>query len=361
MSKSFESKYFSFLKIAKCIGWCATVGALGFGIYAYLRPASPCLDYQIMTKSNVFTNKNNTSLRIFVDTIDIKEQKANLTIYQIRICNTGHGALTSDLYDEGRFGLLLHDGCVLEQSMIVASSNGHIEERYMVLKQPDEYNFISIPSITLDKDEFYEINFSVLHADSLIPSFEPIGKIIGQSKIKVDFNSDEKEKSNIKEAVLGDFDVQLYRVVFYGLALPISMFLIALIIFGIVSVVEQVIIRQRKRILMKHENWNIEQNVRKYYVKYGMSSLKIVHKLLNNTDAELTHKYQCSLMLVGKEAMCHTEEYGSEYYFVQDMHRLKKYDLIGINGENQIMIIENQKKSVRKLVNKLEQLEKLKF
>lgn len=362
MNKSLENKYFPvFKKFGKIIGWCTTVGAFGFAIYAYFRPASPCLEYQIMDKSNVFTNKHNTSLRIFVDTIDVKEQKANLTMYQIRVCNTGHGTVTPNLYDEGRFGLLIHNGCVLEQSMMVASSNGHIEERYMVLKKPDESNFISIPPLTLDKGEFYEINFSVLHADSLNPSFETIGKIIGQEIIMIDFNSDEVDKSNIKEAVFGNFDVQLYRVVIYGFGLLISFFLLTLIIMGVVGVVELVVTRRRKYILMKYANWNIEQNVRKYYVEYGMSSLKSAHKLLNNTDAELTQKYQHFLMLVGKKAMYQTDVDGREYYFVRNMYRLKKYNLIDINGEDKIIILEKQKKSVRKLVNKLEQLEKQKF
>ena len=216
----------------------------GWSLFQSFHTKSPRLQYEIVSQVKLFNEaKNLSKIQLLVDTVDIIREGQNISYYVLMIHNIGNQHLRWNDYDEGRFGIVVNNGNILQEVNFVEASSPHIEERFRESQTPSTNNFIFIPSVSLDKNEWYSISFSVIHRDDSLPSLMPVGKIIGQEQILVSTTSSDNSKISINDILFsGGIWAFLVRAFAYFIIWLIIVFIIS---FSYTRISE--LIQKRKR------------------------------------------------------------------------------------------------------------------
>ena len=326
-------------------------GALGFFWLIYdnfIKIDTPLLQYEVMSNVQILNKEESvSSLRIMIDTLDINKSENNISIYKIKVINNGGECITKKLYDDGDFGIFIKNGKLVEYPSLMTASTAHIKDRFLNIQIKNKKNFINIPSITLDVEEFYIIKFAVIHKSIDEPLFEVKGKIINQKEILlVDVNENDVFWYN--KAYSGEFIIQIARILLYGIILLIIFFTS---IYLLVDVLPEKKKKYKRRKIIKQikTSDDVDNDVLNDYIKFGDTFIARTNTILQTPITKLNSQYNKSIHYV--ESMSSKNSNNKEQYKFHNDRRSVYLNLINsgylqIDGDN-ITINKNKKITVK--------------
>lgn len=272
-----------------------TIFSFGWGLYQAFHVKNPKLQYEVVSQVNIVNKTEDmSSIRLLVDSIDVLATDKNISYFVLKVSNTGNQHLRENDYDSGRFGLQINGGEIMQEPLLYHACNSHIEERFYDQLLTSTDNLIEIPRISLDIDDWYTISFSVIHDNSVNPTFDSVGKVIGQRDIQIlSSHSDENEESIWRLLFKGNLMVNVLRLlVFTVIGLLIAVFFAFIATTLSDMLIERQFARARSQIA---QDSSIQSFIRDDYLNYycsyaedannyyqlGVTELNKLYKLLN--------------------------------------------------------------------------------
>lgn len=298
-----KNTYKSFLdkNFAKFI--LALIAVVGFAITIYtsfLKKDSPLLEYEILSKVSVFNQHDDvTSLRIFLDTLDVQQNESNITFYTVRVVNHGTMHINYNMYDASDFGIRMHNGKIVKEPVIVDVANDYIAKRIKENVCVKDSSFISLPLLSLDIDDYYIVRFGVYHKNSVNPEFICEGKISGQKSIEI-INLLEKKTPFLKQLVGGKWYIQLFRVLLYGIAFVVCLVAFLYIFAGLIPDIKNK--RARKKFIELLSMQQIIQKVKQDYISGGYSYISSIYSIMSLSETKLNDDFLSSSEYIKNKA-----------------------------------------------------------
>lgn len=340
--------------LAKWILAIVALLSLGWAIFQTYHVKTPKLRYEIVSQAKMFNKSERLStVQLLVDTVDVLKENQNISFFVIKIQNIGNQHLRWDDYDEGRFGLSVQNGQILQEVAFDSASVQHIEDRYNEQSLDFSEAFIEIPKISLDRNEWYMISFSVIHDDGVTPSFVPFGKIIGQDKIQVIASSDTEQLSYSEKLFFGSFWINLVRAIVFLLIWIIIIIIIGFIVIEISDFLDD---RKRERVLKQiTQDSEIPAFIRDDYLKNKDINISIAYHYFGMGDAQLNLTYTNALDYLSHATNVTTDDFDRYKTLYVDINGLIEKGYLTKDGNGIIMIPRIVKDSVFKILNLLKE------
>ena len=276
--------------------WAIAVISLIVTVYVSFFYQKSCkLEYEILSNTSIL-NKNVelSSIKIIVDSVDVQQSNANISIVELLVSNRGKDHLRRDDYDNSKFGLLIQNATLLEKPELVSASTTYLRNCISEYSFSYDSTFLNIPTLPLDSKDYYKLKLVLLHDNNHSLSFIPYGKIIGQKEILV-IDSIDLEESFLSKVLQGSFWIHICR--FFGYL----MILISISVI-IITISESVSSRKKKKLIKDaYSNKEIDNEVVDDYVKLGWLSLLEIKDYLIMNEKELYRKYQSSLTYISNQ------------------------------------------------------------
>ena len=313
-----------FLAIVAVFGLIITVYT------SFLKKDSPQLEYEVLSQISVFNRYDEvSSLRILLDTIDVQQNRANITFYTIKVINKGSVHINYDMYDKSNFGLAIEKGYMIKDPIVIEASNDYIHRRYKELSKSNNKFFLHVPYLPLDIDDYYVVRFGVYHENDSKPSFTCEGKISGQSQINIVDLSNVKNISFFKEAISGRWYIQLVRLLWYGI---LFLLIFISVLYIIVDLIPEAIAKQKRTNFVKNINdKNIAQKVKNDYIQKGERYIESLYKITSLGTVKLNDTYESS-----KSYVENSRNTNNRVQLMFHMDRIKAYD--GFIKENYLVM-----------------------
>ena len=340
--------------LAKWILAIVALLSLGWAIFQTYHVKTPKLRYEIVSQAKMFNKSERLStVQLLVDTVDVLKENQNISFFVIKIQNIGNQHLRWDDYDEGRFGLSVQNGQILQEVAFDSASVQHIEDRYNEQSLDFSEAFIEIPKISLDRNEWYMISFSVIHDDGVTPSFVPFGKIIGQDKIQVIASSDTEQLSYSEKLFFGSFWINLVRAIVFLLIWIIIIIIIGFIVIEISDFLDD---RKRERVLKQiTQDSEIPAFIRDDYLKNKDINISIAYHYFGMGDAQLNLTYTNALDYLSHATNVTTDDFDRYKTLYVDINGLIEKGYLTKDGNGIIMIPRIVKDSVFRILNLLKE------
>ncbi|NER97959.1 MAG: hypothetical protein F6J86_29630 [Symploca sp. SIO1B1] len=225
LDKTFSWSFFGFL-----------LGAIGlplggFGVWAYFNSPSPKLTYEVLTNTPVFDirEENVDKLQVVYDGVDITNSQLTLQVINFRVINNGRVDITKSMYDpeNAPLGLRISVGEIVQAPVIIAASDDEYLKdnlKVEIVKQ----NEIQFNPVILNSRDYFTVKLLALVPNGTV-DLQPIGKIAGISKIKLNESYQESVKIEPLKDEKNASDTTLNPIVFVAcvsLALGITSSLI---------------------------------------------------------------------------------------------------------------------------------------
>lgn len=276
--------------------WAIAVISLIVTVYVSFFYQKSCkLEYEILSNTSIL-NKNVelSSIKIIVDSVDVQQSNANISIIELLVSNRGKDHLRRDDYDNSKFGLLIQNATLLEKPELVSASTTYLRNCINEYSFSYDSTFLNIPTLPLDSKDYYKLKLVLLHDNNHSLSFIPYGKIIGQKEILV-IDSIDVEESFLSKVLQGSFWIHICR--FFGYL----MILISISVI-LITISESVSSRKKKKLIKDaYSNKEIDNEVVDDYVKLGWLPLLEIKDYLSMNEKELYRKYQSSLTYISNQ------------------------------------------------------------
>lgn len=330
--------------------WAIAVISLIVTVYVSFFYQKSCkLEYEILSNTSIL-NKNVelSSIKIIVDSVDVQQSNANISIVELLVSNRGKDHLRRDDYDNSKFGLLIQNATLLEKPELVSASTTYLRNCISEYSFSYDSTFLNIPTLPLDSKDYYKLKLVLLHDNNHSLSFIPYGKIIGQKEILV-IDSIDVEESFLSKVLQGSFWIHICR--FFGYL----MILISISVI-LITISESVSSRKKKKLIKDaYSNKEIDNEVVDDYVKLGWLPLLEIKDYLIMNEKELYRKYQSSLTYISNQ---HNKRNFEQWNF-----HMRRADLIRHMlrrgylkiDESAIVADKKKKKSVNLLVDYIRQ------
>ena len=337
-------------------GWGIGLAGLLLTVYVeFIKKDAPKLEYDIVSATDFINNKETSaSLRIFVDTLDIQDNHLNITAYNIKVENKGSAHIRYYDYDKGNFGLRIQNGILLEPPVIINASTQHIRELFPKYERVVSESFVDIPTLSLDIDDFYTIRVVLLHNVDSIPSFNTVGKIVGQNNIN--FHTLQPPVPSFWKTVFyGSWDIHLLRFFIYLLAFTIAVILSSQTVAGISESLAKRKRRRRMNELSKKKE--LVSFVKDDYVKNGEYAIINMHELFSKTEADITNKYKKSKGFVNSKRALESNNKNAIHFHRDRYQRIVKLINLGyfeIKEDDKIVFNKAAKRTVQAIYTMLQ-------
>lgn len=344
-----EKKSFIDSTPAKWILAIITILSLGWALFQSFHVNNPKLQYEVLSQAKLFNKTEDLStVRLLVDTVDVLKGNQNISFYVIKVQNVGSQHLRWDDYDEGAFGLIIKDGRVLQDVDFVDASTQHIEDRFFESGISNTECFITIPKITLDRNEWYTISFSIIHSDDAIPSFAPVGKIVGQKQIIITSSSKEtNQMSNREMILLGGMRVNIARAFIF-----LFIWLVVIVIVGnLVSGISDITNKRKKQKVLEQiiKDSSIPSFVRDDYLKHETMNIYIALNYYGLGNQRLNRAYHNALSFISSVDHIDVNKFNKCVSLNNEINRLVKEGFLLKDETGVITIPEDVMKAAEKI------------
>lgn len=345
-----DRKSFIDSPIAKWILAIATIVSMSWGLFQTFHVKNPKLQYEVLSQARLFNKTEDlSSFKLFMDTIDVLKGNQNISFYVIKIQNVGSQHLRRNDYDDGSFGFMVNDGTILQKVDFVESSAQNIEDSYKECQSSSTEKFISIPKITLDRKEWYTISFSIIHNDDSIPSFHPVGKIVGQKEITVIPYSQETNQTSFREKVLfGGLGVNVVRAIVFLLIWIVIIIIIAIIGSGISDGIDN---RRRERVSkLIVQNADFPSFIRDDYLRNNLSNIRVANHYYELGDEQLNKKYKDAIRKITSIENVYSKEFDVYKSMYNDIDRLIESGYLLKDTKGALFIPRDGREAVSKII-----------
>jgi len=339
-------------------GWGIGLASLIIAVYAeFIKKDAPKLEYDIISSTDFINNKETSvNLKIFVDTIDVQEKNLNITAYNIKVENKGTEHIRYDDYDKGAFGLNICDGKLLEPPVLLHASTSHIKDLYATNDGDSlrDENFLSIPTLSLDVDDYYTIRVVLLHNAKKSPRFIPEGKIVGQKTIE--FCEFQTPNPGFWTIVFnGRWYIHIVRFFIYLIAIAAAGILFALVL----SLVTDAISKRKRKNLMKELSLKrkLLETVKNEYIINGESAISLLHDMFSKNETEISTLYKKSKGFVHSKRALEKNNRNAVRFHRNRYHRIQNMidkGYLDLKENNTIKFNKEAKQSVQAIYSMLD-------
>lgn len=302
---------------------------------------APNYEYEIMSMTTILVEHAGLpSIKIYVDSVDIRHSEENISIIEVKVANTGKAALRRDDYDVSDFGLNILNGQLLGPPELINTSTDYLRHCLMRHDFHHAGSFINVPILPLDSNDFYQLKLVVLHKEGESVMIVPVGKIIGQREIEVneDFKSKEPFFSRLFDENVW---VHLLRLLCY-------LILIFSILAVVIAIDDKIDERKKNKAMQKiQSSYNFDNDIINAYYKYGDRLFEDMMSIYKIPEKELYQKYMSSINYTKSEKnkanVDHWKYHNGRMRIFQYM--LRNNYLIMTN--NQIRFNKDKKKTVK--------------
>jgi hypothetical protein len=184
---------------------------------------TPKLEMQVITKTPILNSQvGPSSLRVFVDSVEVQASDKELTALTLLVSNGGHSELRDTDFESTPFGLSVENGVFIDRPVFIQSTSDFISQRITDFYEVDSStssNVQLLPKVSLDKNDSYTIRLFILSDNDQEYRLNPMGKIYGQRAISIYKESHQRNEQRhepvFQQAFQGGFWVQLIRVLGY--------------------------------------------------------------------------------------------------------------------------------------------------
>lgn len=334
-----------FLAIATFLGLAITL------YEAFIKVDAPELEYTILSEISVFNRQDEvSSLKILLDTLDVQQNKGNITFYTIKVINNGTMHISHGMYDASDFGLGIKNGFLIKSPILVEYSNEHIAKRFQEIEVNQSNTFIQFPYIPLDVNDNYIVKLGIYHNDSIKPSFVCEGKITGQKDIRITSALERQSIPFLRNLLAGKWYIHAIRLVVYGILFVAMFFVIAYIPIVYIPDIKKK--QQRTAFLIAAGCDSLPQKVRYDYMNYGERYINQIYWTLNLDSEKLNNNYHASRKYTKNSFNANNKE---QMQFHTD--RIQLYDKLIASGyliakEDSIISIDNELKDAIVILRK---------
>lgn len=336
-------------------GGIASICAIAFASFSDKKPK---MEFKVLAE-NALVNKTEdvASIRILIDTIDIKDSRQNISVVLLKVGNNGREDIACGDYDNGAFGLKLSGCKLLEIPSIIEASTQHLKNRFEIESKESTLcdSMLILPKLPLDVGDYYTVRFALLTDDSVSPLYSVEGKISGQDEISLGKSIESSKSSIFEQAVSGKITVQALRLFLYFFCGFFLLFLFGLGAFSLDTLHER---RRRKKILGDDiKSKKILPLVSDEYIKYGEYRIQQIYDVLKLGEQKINENYAKSLKFVSSASAMEKKNKSSRQYHrnrIATYESLKRAGYITIT-ENKILIDDGVWPSVNKLYSILEE------
>ena len=190
-----------------------TLFSVAWAIYEHYYIPNPNVQLEVVSEAQLFNNTDRvSSLNVFVDSLDIRDTKQNVTLYTIKISNNGRKHLGSSDYEGECFGIKVENGIILDDNDLLVASNDYIEQAFNQYIPEWSNTFLDLPRVAMDINDYYVFSFAILHSICDIPLLKPLGKVLGQKEIDIISTSSKEQLPFFERVFYGDIWAHLFRV-----------------------------------------------------------------------------------------------------------------------------------------------------
>lgn len=330
-------------------GWGIGLASLLLAVYSeFIKKDEPRLEYDIVS-STTFINKNETAanLKIFIDSLDIQKKDLNITAFNIKVSNKGTAPIRYNDYDQGFFGLKIQHGALLESPTLIEESVKQIKELFPKGDSILNNKIISIPSLSLDVDDYYIMHIVLLHSADSIPEFHPEGRIIGQKEISL--NTLKNPITGFWALVfIGDWYVHLARLFLYLIIVIISALLVGLSYSEIDTFYHK---KKLERLISRlSEKYKIPQYIKEDVVKYGVSFVMRLNEIYSKKEEDLSSQYKRSKEIVTSKRQSGSKKHRNFWFYKQRynmFHSMANKGYIELKDDGSVVINKEAKRSIQ--------------
>lgn len=265
-----------FITVIAFAGWC----------YDHFSDNNPKLTFTIIKKISLINEEADiSSFHILLDSIDIRKNNSNISIYSIKVSNDGKQHITNNMYD-GKLRLYLQQGKFINKPIIADYSSPHINSHLLNLSFSND-STLNLPFIPLDKNDYFILDLVILHSNDSLPLFDLDGKISGQKKLIV--NRKLTNNTSFWEKVYdGGFWINLVRFILFFI-FGCNIIIILLFLKEVPSYIRHQ--RKIKRIRKITAGHSVSQQVKKDFFVEDDNTLQIMYRLITYSDKKASKEY----------------------------------------------------------------------
>lgn len=201
-----EKKIKSFLdrNLVRWVLALSTIFSICWAIFEHYYTRNPRVEFEIISEARLFNNSEKvSSIRLFIDSLDVKKENLNVSLFSIKVVNNGRKHLSSSDYASKSFGIEISNGRLLDETQLIGASNGYIKEEFERFYSVSSDSLLLLPKVALDIDDWYELSIALLQENGVRPILKPVGKLLGQRNVLI-------HPASSKETL------PFWRQVFYG-------------------------------------------------------------------------------------------------------------------------------------------------
>lgn len=155
------------------------------------------LEIITLSKSKIITlNEEVSGLSIFYNNEDLKLKKKNLTVFTLRIINSGELPILSEYIDKQlKFGIIISKGQIVDIPEMVNTSDTTYFKNVINQVSKDRITF---SEFIFNSGDYFDVKFMTVHKENNVPEIVSFGKVANQNYINI---------SNIEIPILKNKDV----------------------------------------------------------------------------------------------------------------------------------------------------------
>lgn len=268
-----------------------TLFSVCWAIYEHFYVPNPKVQFEVVSAAQLFNNTDRvSSLHVFVDSLDIRDAKQNVTLYTIRISNRGRKHVGTADYEGESFGIQVESGVILDDNDLLYASNVYLEQAFEQFIPEGSDTFLDLPQLALDINDYYEFSVAILHESGVAPELIPVGKILGQKTLG-NIQPSSKDKLPFFEQVFyGDVWAHLFRV-FIGIFI---VFVFALL--GAIGTIGSEAASEKKRTLKFLNDVTTSKRIlgfiKEDVLNNGVESVVFAHEQMEAGIEEMAQNYK---------------------------------------------------------------------
>lgn len=323
----------------------SSIFAIGWAIFEHYDTRNPNVRFEIVSEVRLFDGSEKvSSIHFFVDSLDVKEENLNVSIYTIRVVNNGRKHLGSADYEGKVFGISISNGKTLEKIYLNGASNGYIKEEFARHDTEIEDSLLLLPKVALDIDDWYEISITVLHVNGITPVLIPVGKLLGQKELSVCRSSQKDELPLWRQVLYGNIWAHLIRLVL-GFIVVVAFFLLLMMTSdGIDSLKKK---RKSRRLLdLINMSRHIPEFIKKDVMENGLAHIEFAEECMIAKDEEMNNEYKEAQGYVAKTENFATPSFEKYRYALIRYQNLIDAGYITVDENGQLSATNQVKESV---------------
>jgi hypothetical protein len=274
------------MRLWTVLGALFSLGFGAFGVYVAFYANQPSILVSIVSEVDVLDlDRDIPHLDILYQGKDVKADEANITIYKIKIENTGtKNIIVNDFDPKISWGIKFDKGNIIDASLISAS-NEYLKNNIKITHNRSGINF---PVVIFEKNDKFVVEVVLLKKAGEASRAIPFGKIVGFEWKSIEKFNEFTEEGLWAKITNGSIIIHILRSFIYFFVFIFSIIPIAIIAAMLSFAFDTIKERRIKKYLdlVSLSDEGKRRYLTQIYVREGVPGLEILKSILSD-DAKV--------------------------------------------------------------------------